>query len=408
MTGVFAALRLALKALVREPRRTVLTCLGILIGIAAVVVVVALGQGARQRVGDQLQSLGSNLIYVFPQPTAKSGVRTVFSGPGGLTLEDAEAIRREATAVREVSIYRSIHIAAASEFADDQIDVVGTDEHYLDVRGYSLSSGRNFTPEEVSTKAKFTLIGKTVQDKLFGGEDPLGRSVRIGRHTYRVIGVMKSKGESPFGVDQDDRLIVPIGSWFARIAPSSVKQLQIIMGSARSADLSGQAEQQILEIMRQRHAIAEGQVDDFQIRTQRQFQETQDNVTGVISALLLSVATIALFVGGVGVMNILLVSVNERKREIGIRMAVGARPADVRMQFLAEAIALTFLGGILGLLLAGLVVVGMQDAFGGILAFDWVSVAVALSVSLIVGVLFGFLPAHRAAALDPIEALRHE
>jgi putative ABC transport system permease protein len=260
----------------------------------------------------------------------------------------------------------------------------------------------------VNTKAKFTLIGKTVQDKLFGGEDPLGRSVRIGRHTYRVIGVMKSKGESPFGVDQDDRLIVPIGSWFARIAPSSVKQLQIIMGSARSADLSGQAEQQILEIMRQRHAIAEGQVDDFQIRTQRQFQETQDNVTGVISALLLSVATIALFVGGVGVMNILLVSVNERKREIGIRMAVGARPADVRMQFLAEAIALTFLGGILGLLLAGLVVVGMQDAFGGILAFDWVSVAVALSVSLIVGVLFGFLPAHRAAALDPIEALRHE
>jgi putative ABC transport system permease protein len=180
------------------------------------------------------------------------------------------------------------------------------------------------------------------------------------------------------------------------------------MSSARDPSLISQAERQVQEVMRQRHALAEGEVDDFQVRTQRQFQETQDNITGVLSMLLLSVATIALFVGGVGVMNILLVSVNERKREIGIRMAVGARPADVRLQFLAESVVLTLVGGVLGLGLAALVVLAMQDAFGGILAFDWTSVGVALSVSLVVGLVFGFLPAHRAAGLDPIEALRHE
>jgi putative ABC transport system permease protein len=182
----------------------------------------------------------------------------------------------------------------------------------------------------------------------------------------------------------------------------------MIMGSAKDAALSEQAERQIAEILRQRHRIAEGEQEDFQVRTQRQFQETQDNITGIITLLLLSVAAIALFVGGVGVMNILLVSVNERKREIGIRMAVGARPADIRLQFLAEAVALTLLGGVLGLLLAGVVVFAMQSAFAGILAFDWLSVVVALSVSLVIGIVFGFWPAHRAAALDPIVALHHE
>jgi putative ABC transport system permease protein len=403
-----AALRLALVALVREPRRTVLTCLGILIGIAAVVVVVALGQGARRRVTDQLQSLGSNIIYVFPQPSSKSGVRTVLGAGSGLKLSDATALRREASALGSVSVYTSTHQTAASEFANDQVDVVGTDEFYLQVRGYELLAGRNFTPEEVATKTKFVLIGTTVRNKLFADQDPLGRSVRVGRHSYTVIGVMRSKGDSPFGVDQDDRLIVPIGSWFSRISPNSSKHLQIILSSARDPSLISQAERQILDVLRQQHAIVEGDADDFQVRTQRQFQETQDKITGVITVLLLSVATIALFVGGVGVMNILLVSVNERKREIGIRMAVGARPGDVRLQFLAESVVLTLTGGVLGLCLAAGVVFAMQDAFGGILALDWTSVTVALGVSLVIGLVFGFLPAHRAAGMDPIEALRHE
>lgn len=407
MTALLAALRLALVALVQEPRRTILTCLGILIGIAAVVVVVALGQGARARVSDQLKSLGSNIIYVFAQPNAKSGVRTVL-GAGGLKLSDAEAIRREASAVGSVTVYTSTHMGASSELANDEVDVVGSDEHYIKVRAYDLLAGRNFTPEEVASKAKYLLIGTTVRKKLFGEQDPIGQRIRLGRHSYQVIGMMQSKGESPFGADQDDRVVMPIGGWFTRVSPNSGQQLQIIMSSARDPSLISQAERQVQEVMRQRHALAEGEVDDFQVRTQRQFQETQDNITGVLSMLLLSVATIALFVGGVGVMNILLVSVNERKREIGIRMAVGARPADVRLQFLAESVVLTLVGGVLGLGLAALVVLAMQDAFGGILAFDWTSVGVALSVSLVVGLVFGFLPAHRAAGLDPIEALRHE
>jgi putative ABC transport system permease protein len=408
LNSTLAALRLALVALVREPRRTFLTCLGILIGIAAVVVVVALGQGARKRVTDQLQSLGSNVIYVFAQPSAKSGVRSVLSGGGGLRLRDAAAIRREASAVGSVTVYTSTHMAAASEFANDQVDVVGSDEHYLAVRNYDLLLGRNFTPEEVAAKVKLALIGTTVRRKLFGEQDPIGRRIRLGKHSYQVIGVMQSKGESPFGADQDDRLVLPIGGWFTRISPNSSGQVQIIMSSARDPGLITQAERQIQQVMRQTHGILEGEPDDFQVRTQRQFQQTQDNVTGVISLLLLSVAAIALFVGGVGVMNILLVSVNERKREIGIRMAVGARPGDVRLQFLAESVVLTLVGGILGLVLAAAVVFAMQDAFGGILSLDWTSVTVALVVSLVVGVVFGFLPAHRAAGLDPIEALRHE
>jgi len=408
VTALWAAIRLAVQALVAQRLRSVLTSLGILIGIAAVVIVVSLGEGARERVGSQLQSLGENLIYIFPEPTAKSGARSVFEGPGGLTLGDAEALRAEASALSAVTVYSSVRLPVQSSFANEQVDIVGGDESYLQVRGYRLASGRDLTPADLANKTKVVLIGQTVQQKLFGEIDPVGHRVRIGRHSYLVVGLLQTKGQSPFGVDQDDRMVMPISSWFARISPNPIQRVQIIMGQAKQDALVEQAETQVRDIMRQRHAIGEGEDPDFQIRTQKQFQDTQNQIAEVISLLLLSVAGIALFVGGVGVMNIMLVSVNERKREIGVRMAIGARAADIRMQFLVEAIALTLLGGILGLLLAGAVVLSLQGLFAGVLRFNVMSVGVALATSLITGVTFGFLPAHRAAQLDPIEALRHE
>lgn len=403
-----AAVRMAVRALLRQRLRTGLTSLGILIGIAAVVVVVSLGQGTREKVGAQLQSLGSNVIYVFAQPTAKSGLRSTDSIPEGLTVDDAAAIRDSVSATAAVTVYASMRMPAQSEFANDQTDIVGSDEYYLAVRGYALAAGRNLTSEEVRTKDKVALIGSTVRDKLFGSADPIGRSVRIGRHGYRVVGLLESKGQSPFGADQDDRMVIPIGTWFARISPGLGKQVQIIIASAKELAVVGQAEREINALMRQRHSIAEGEEEDFQVRTQKQFQETQDSIYRVLSLLLLSVAAVSLFVGGVGVMNILLVSVNERKREIGIRMAIGAKASDIRLQFMVEAIVLTLLGGTLGLLVALGAILALQGPFGGLLSFDWSAVTVAIGTSMVLGLVFGLLPAHRASKLDPIEALRHE
>ncbi len=403
-----ATLRLAIVALWRQGLRSALTSLGILIGIAAVVVVVSLGQGAREQVGSQMASLGTNIMYVFAQPAPKSGARVATKVPRGLTLADAEAIRREATATGGVTVYNSLKMQVQSEFTNDRVDVVGADEFYLPVRGYTLDQGRNLTPEDMLGKAKVCLIGTTAAEKLFGSRDPVGRTLRIGKHAYQVVGTLESKGRSPFGTDQDDRIIMPIGSWFARVSPSFDRRVQIIMASARDSSVIGQAERQVTEIMRQRHLLKPGDEDDFMVRSQKTFQEAQEGIQNVLTILLLSVAGISLFVGGVGVMNIMLVSVNERRREIGIRMAIGARAVDIRLQFLLESVMLTLSGGVLGLLLAGAVVLGLQANFEGVLQFNLNAVWVALATSMFIGVSFGLLPAHRAAQLDPIEALRHE
>lgn len=401
-------IRLALVALRRQGLRSALTSLGILIGIAAVVVVVSLGQGASAQVGSQMESLGTNIMYVFARSAPKSGARVATQVPRGLTVGDAAAIRREATATSGVTVYNSVRMQVQSEYTNDRIAIVGADEYYLPVRGYVLDGGRNLTPDDMLGKAKVCLIGTTASEKLFGKRDPIGETLRVGKHAYRVVGTLESKGRSPFGSDQDDRIIMPIGSWFARVSPSFDKRVQIIMASAREASVIGQAERQITEIMRQRHHIGSDDEDDFMVRSQKRFQETQQGIQDVLSLLLLSVAGISLFVGGVGVMNIMLVSVNERRREIGIRMAIGARSGDIRLQFLMESVVLTLTGGVLGLLLAGLVVGALQSQFAGALQFNLTAVWVALVTSTVVGVVFGLLPALRAAKLDPIEALRHE
>ncbi len=407
MKAVVSAMRMAVAALTRAKVRSLLTSLGILIGIAAVVIVTALGTGARKSVSAQIQSLGSNLIFVFYKPVAKSGAQGALGTGRGLSDRDAAALQREAGALDEVTVYSDIKAQVVSEHGNAKIQVVGADGKYFKVRSFSIERGRAYTPSEEQVKAKVCVIGQTAINKLFGNVDPVGRFIRVGKHPFRIIGTLKSKGQSPFE-DQDDRIIMPIGSYRARVAKTRGDQVQLVMATAKTAERVPQAVRQIDAILRQRRGWAEGEEPDFRIRTQAQFQKSQAAIFGILTMLLLGVAAISLFVGGVGVMNIMLVSVTERTREIGIRMAIGAKRADIQMQFMTESVLITAFGGALGVLLATASIFLMQRELGWSMALSMDAVIVAVVTSLVVGVLFGFWPARRAAGLDPIEALRHE
>jgi putative ABC transport system permease protein len=408
MTLGFPSLRVALQSLWRARLRSGLTVLGILVGIAAVVVVVALGEGASGSIGGRIESLGSNVVYVFGQGTSRSGVRRASGSTMGLTDKDAEAVRREATSVSAVTVYTHTNVQAMTSFGNARTSAVGTDLFYFPVRGFALATGRLWTEAEERSKARVCIVGSAAAANLFGAADPIGRTLRIGKHPYTVIGTARSKGQSPFGQDQDDRVILPVGTWRARVQPTPGARVHMIMASARGFDRTESAIREVESILRQRHRIAEGAEADFVVRSQEQFRAMQERIVGVLSVLLLSVAAVSLFVGGVGVMNIMLVTVTERRREIGIRMAVGARPRDVQAQFLVEAVTLTLLGGMLGLGLAAALVVIGKKTLGWAMTLGPAAVVVAVGTSLTIGIIFGFLPARRAALVEPIEALRHE
>jgi putative ABC transport system permease protein len=396
--------RIAFQAVARQRLRSLLTSVGILIGIAAVVLVSALGSGARAEIGKQIESMGSNVIYVFSRPSSKSGVRTTNNG---LTDRDAAAIRREATAISRVTVYSEAKAQIVSEFQNAKTNVMGIDGDYFVVRGYEVDRGRRFNESELLVKAKVCIIGPTARDKLFGSVDPIGRYVRVGRHPFLIIGTLKAKGQSPFE-DQDDRILMPIGSWRSRVIPTLGDRVQLIMASAQSVERTKEAERQVKQILMQRHGFQEGEEPDFRTGTQEEFRAGQEAVFGVLTVLLLSVAGISLIVGGVGVMNIMLVGVTERTREIGIRMAIGARPSDIQWQFLLESVLLTLIGGAAGVGLAVLVMRVFGSDLGFPLVLEPMSVIIAFVTSVAIGLLFGFWPARRAAQLDPIEALRHE
>jgi putative ABC transport system permease protein len=407
MRAALSSLSIALAALGAAKLRTVLTALGILIGIAAVVVVAALGTGARERIGGQIESMGSNLLFIWAQPATRSGARLRGGTRLGLSDDDAETIRRESTAIEHVGTYSEVKPQVVSEFGNEKIGVIGVDAPYFKVRNYEVSRGRSWTEQEERFKAKVCLIGQTAADKLFGNVDPVGRYVRIGKHPFQIVGTLKPKGHSTFE-DQDDRVLMPIGSWRARVAPTLGRRVQLVIASAKSAAHVPEAERQIDAILRQRRGIAEDGQPDFQIRTQEEFRKNQEAIFRILSYLLFSVAGISLFVGGVGVMNIMLVSVAERTREIGVRMAIGAQRRDVRLQFLTESMLLTVFGGLAGIALAFGVVELMTRTLGWSMRISFDALAIALATSALIGLVFGFLPAERAAALDPIDALHHE
>jgi putative ABC transport system permease protein len=408
VTPFLSAVRLALLALYRSRLRSALTVLGILVGIAAVVVVVALGEGASGQIGGRIESLGSNVIYVFDQPVARSGARNALGSSAGLTDGDAEALRRDAPSLAGVTVFASANVQAVTSFANARTSAMGTDLSYFPVRGFELATGRLWTAAEERAKARVVLVGPSTAAKLFGSADPLGRTVRIGKHPYLVIGTLVPKGTSPFGQDQDERLMMPIGTWRAHVNPSLGRRVHMLMASARGFERADQAGREIDAILRQRHHVPEGSEPDFVVRSQEQFREMQERIVRVLSVLLLSVAAVSLFVGGVGVMNIMLVTVAERRREIGVRMAVGARPGDIQLQFLVEAIALTATGGLAGLLLAAGLVAAGRYGLGWAMRLGPSAVLVAVGTSVVIGLLFGFLPARRAALIEPMEALRHE
>jgi putative ABC transport system permease protein len=408
MKAVLVGIRLALRAIRRNVLRAALTVLGILIGVAAVVSITALGAGARDSMGSRIESLGSNFLIVFPQSTAVSGAHGAQGSGKHLSDDDARALEREATSVRSVAPLLGLQAQVVYGDRNWNTDINGTTTAILDVGNWQVAHGTMWTEHDEATKAKVCVLGATVAKNLFGSSDPVGQTIRIGRYPYQVLGVYKAKGQGPFGGDQDDVAMMPIGSMRARILKSPPGFAGIFLISATSPDTTDRAVEQVESILRQRHQIAEDGKPDFEIRTQKEFHEKQEVIYDIITALLVIIAGISLVVGGIGVMNIMLVSVTERTREIGIRMAIGAQENDIRTQFLVEAVVLALIGGIIGALLgAGIVfVAGQAEGWG--MHVSPTALFVSLAVSGLTGVGFGFFPARRAAKLDPIVALRHE
>ncbi len=408
MRSILEGIRLALQSIARSPLRASLTVLGILIGVAAVVIVTALGAGARDRVAGQIQSIGSNFVIVFPQRSQASGARGVLGSGARLTDDDGRAILRESTSV--VALAPVLRAAGQVVYGDQNwsTNIIGTTQPYFQVRNWAVARGTMWEAEDEVVKSKVVLLGASVAAKIFGTEDPIGRTVRIGRYPYRVLGILAEKGEAPFGGDQDDCIIMPIASYRARVQKTPPGFAGVLFASASSVETTDRAVRQIDGVLRQRHRIAEGAMADFEIHTQKEFAEMQASVFGLLTLLLVGVAAVSLVVGGIGVMNIMLVSVTERTREIGIRMAIGAREGDIRAQFLVEAVALAVLGGLAGALIGVAVIGGLSRYLGWTMSLSPVALSVSIGVSAFIGVAFGFVPATRAARLDPIEALRHE
>jgi putative ABC transport system permease protein len=406
MGTLLGAFRLAITAIARNTTRAVLTVLGILIGITAVVVVSALAESTSSAVVGKIDAMAANAIYVWPQPVQASGARAKFVGR--LTENDMRAITREAVSVSDGAPFLETQSQLVYGDKNWSTQVIGVLLPYYTIRRWTIARGERWTESDELLKTKVCVIGQTVATNLFATEDPVGRTIRVANTPFRVIGVLGSRGSSDFGDDQDDRIMMPAGTFRSRIVHMPPGRSDQLMFSATSPETVERAKEQITSILRQRHHIAEGEKEDFQIRTQAEMRETTDSIMSVLSLFGICVAAISLLVGGVGVMNIMLVSVAERTREIGIRMSIGARERDILVQFLVEAIVLTLVGGVLGIVVGSAGAVGIGRALDLPMMPSPKAIGVAVVTSAIIGTVFGFLPAWRAAKLDPIAALRVE
>jgi putative ABC transport system permease protein len=398
-------LKVGMKAIARNKMRSALTALGIIIGVACVIAMIGVGQGSQAAIQSQISALGANFLMVFPGVATQSGAR-IFTGESTLTEEDAAAVSSECPAVAYVSPQSRTggQVVAAGLNWGTQIQGVGVDWPFI--RAWNVGTGAFFGESEVRAAAKVCLLGSTVAQALFAGEDPVGQTVRIKNIPFHVIGVLETKGGSMMGQDQDDIVVAPYTTVMRLLKGKN--RIDMFTASAASRGSVEQAQKEIEALLRQRHRIQPGQDSDFMIRSQQEIAATADQTSKTLSTLLASAASISLLVGGIGIMNIMLVSVTERTREIGIRMAIGAKGRDILTQFLIEALALSIAGGAIGVALGiGASRVLAWKAKWPILLSP-MAVVLAFGFSAAIGVFFGFYPARKASKLDPIEALRYE
>ena len=403
-----ATLRVAFKALVRNKVRSLLTTLGIIVGIAAVIAMMAVSKGASKMIEDQIASMGSNLLAVSPGTSMLGGLRSGMGGVRTLTVDDAEAILRECPYVETLTPLIRSNAQIVYQDQNWSTHIEGATPKYLEVRNWELAAGEFFGDSEVRTAARVAVLGQTVVKNLFEGEDPVGKTIRIQNMLFRVIGVMKPKGSTAWGMDQDDTILIPWRTVRRAIQNSTFNDVNQILIKLKSQELTDPASNDICALLRQRHHLQEGMENDFRVMDMAEISDTVSKVSKIMTVLLTVIASISLIVGGIGIMNIMLVSVTERTREIGLRMAVGARRQDILLQFLVESMVLAGLGGLIGTALGTSAAQILSSTNHWPVLISPAYVLLALFFSGAVGIFFGFYPAWRASKLDPIEALRYE
>ncbi|MBI4920400.1 MAG: ABC transporter permease [Devosia nanyangense] len=400
---LYETLKLALTAIRRNVLRSVLTLLGVTIGVAAVIAMVTLGQGTTQSVSGSISSLGSNLLVVQP---GQVGQNASAGGMAAFRIADADAIERQVGAISAIAPVAIRSLTAVAGSVNHFVTVTGIDDGFLDVRQWAVAEGRNFREGELVSGAASCILGKAAADALYGTADPLDQTLRLKKLVCKVVGVLVEKGSGSFGSNQDDIILMPLHTFQRRISGSADVSAIYVAAESEAAIVRVQAD--VTALLRERRHLSASEDNDFTVMDMRQISSMLGSVMGILTGLLAAVASISLLVGGIGIMNIMLVSVTERTREIGIRLAIGARETQVLSQFLVEAVALSMLGGVAGIIL------GLGVAYGGAIllgvpfVFDATSILLAFGFSAVVGVGFGYFPARGAARLDPIEALRHE
>ncbi|MEG1617461.1 MAG: ABC transporter permease [Bacteroidales bacterium] len=405
--NLFNLFKIALRALKSNKLRGFLTMLGIIIGVASVITMLAIGQGSKRSIRNQISEMGSNMLMIHPGSMRMGGVRQDMSTMQSLKMHDYESIIEKNNYLSYVSPSVSSSGQAIFGANNTPTTLYGVNEDYLEIRKYKLSNGDIFSAADIKSFAKVCLIGKTVADNLFkNGEDPLGKFIRFSRTPFKIIGILESKGYNSMGMDQDDLLIAPYSTVQKRVL--AINHLQGIYASAKSEESSENAVSEIEEILRFNHNIRDGQDDDFEVRSQEELSSMMTSTSNLMTLLLACIAGISLLVGGIGIMNIMYVSVTERTREIGLRMSVGAKSKDILMQFLIEAVLLSFTGGIIGILVGICATLLVKTAAGWPVLIQSGSIFLSFTVCTVTGIFFGWYPARKAAALDPIEAIRYE
>ena len=407
--NALAISRVAGRALLRNKMRSFLTALGVVIGVGAVIAMVAIGEGAKRRVEQTFEAMGTNLLIVLPGSSSSMGMRGGSGSQATLTWADLKAIRAECKAVAAASPVLNAHLVVQAEDQNWTTSVIGANTDYMSIRNWQMARGRFYDQGDLDASAKVVVLGETVVDNLWSpGFDPVNQSVRIQAVPFRVIGVLAKKGQSPMGQDYDDTVIVPHTTYLTKISAGLGGFINgIVMVSATSSDETTRAQNEITSLLRDRHHVL-GTDDDFSVRNLSEMAQAQQQGTAILTTLLAAIAAVSLLVGGIGIMNIMLVSVTERTREIGVRMAVGARSWDILAQFLSEALAISLAGGLLGIAFGLLAAHQLAAHFGWPFFVHLDVIFISVGFSALVGVVFGLYPARKASRLDPIEALRFE